>query len=174
MIQSSHQICKPQISKWILTKKAAHLIDNTYDEQFYDALTLFKTTTRLNNKLQEFPGDVKTALCANISEHDDLPSENLFDDHLYTLDEQQTRCTYKMSKIDEIIKTIKDTARKVAATMKKARNQLTANRLNRRGVQASKDIFAYVREKCRAPTGAIYVKPKEKSQQWVKQFAWHP
>ena len=63
-------------------EKCAHLIDATYEDEDYDALTLFKTSKRLNNKLHKFPDDIRTALDTHDNEQDE-DDDIGFNDNLY-------------------------------------------------------------------------------------------
>ena len=87
--------------------KAAHLLDNTYDEEDYDVLTLFKTSSRPNNKLQKFPDDIKAAKRANKYDHDDQPEDVISDDFLYNEADEHRSTTYEANRIDGIIKRLK-------------------------------------------------------------------
>ena len=103
--------------------------------------------------------DIQQALSANTDTEDDE------DEHNYEVPDllQRPNCSdvnrtqaFTLQKIKDIVNKAKTVATSVTNLMKKARGQLISNKLNRRGHQAAKDIFACVRERCRNPTAAIY------------------
>ena len=55
---------------------SAHLLDNHGECDDYDALTLFKTAQRLQNKISVFPMDIQQALSANTDVEDDKNEHN--------------------------------------------------------------------------------------------------
>ena len=78
----------------------------------------------------------------------------LFDE---VVDDNTAGCkSFTFATINEIIDKTKVIARNTVNKIKTARYQVTANRLNAKGVQASKDIFNYVKDRCRNPSAAIY------------------
>ena len=141
------------------TNVCAHLHGQHVDAESYDALTLFKTAKRLQTKLRDLPSDVKSAKGSDES-HDDNDA-NAQPDYPRLYDETQdtaNNCTrtFTLTRIVELIQITKKIANATVKHIKSLRYQKTAAKLNGKGMQATKDLFHYIKDRCRSPTAAIF------------------